>query len=82
MTRTSPDDYTDAEFVMRGVRERKPQMQLDQKSILGAVGILLGEQIKAREQAVAELKATIAALQNRIEQLEQRPGRALRAVGE
>jgi cell division protein FtsB len=84
MTRASPADYTDDELVVRAAvrRERRTRMKVGEKAILGAVATVLREERAARDQAVDELRATIAALQARIETLEREPARRLRAVGE
>ena len=81
MTRASPD-YDDDELTVRSVRERKTTMRLGEKAILSAVGVILSEERDAREKYAAEMLATIAALQARIEALERvMPASRLRAIG-
>jgi hypothetical protein len=75
MTRGRPD-YSADELVVRAA-ERKP-MHLGEKAILSAVGVLVAEQNKT----IAELRATIQAMEQRLATVERAPPASrLRAVG-
>jgi hypothetical protein len=75
MTRSTPD-YDGSELTVRATQRRK-HMQLDPKSILGAVGVLLAEQNKT----IAELRATITASSGSRRWSGHLPRSRLRAVG-